>query len=322
MIARPLPPEPPIDALSMVLFRLGERCNHACPMCTNSGRPELDQLERDELLARLDHVHALGFRRLVLTGGEPTIHPSFFALAEAIRARGMAWDLNTHGRSFHRADFARRARATGLERAIVSLHGHDAEVSGWMSGAPRVAFDQTLAGLANLVAEDVEVMVNLVLSKKNLGHLDAWLELLARELGTMVSAKICFPSLDSKGRDWDDVQLAVEDVRLPLARARATASRLGLALVWESVPNCITGDPSHGNLGRLGFGETHYLDDSDGRTIVSIARIEAATARFHPDCLRCAASDRCSGVSATYAARFGTNALVPFPRRDRPWWLG
>ncbi|MFO0744444.1 MAG: hypothetical protein U1F43_02075 [Myxococcota bacterium] len=118
------------------------------------------------------------------------------------------------------------------------------------------------------------------------------------------------------------MQLRLEDVREPLRRARATAQRLGIGLVWESVPNCITGDPTHGNIGRLGFGETHYLDDADGRTVVSIAAIEAATSRFHPDCARCVAFDRCAGVSATYAARFGTNALVPFPRRDTTWWLG
>lgn len=324
-------PEPPPDLLqaevavgpdSTILFRLGERCNHACPMCTNTGRAELDLFGRDELMRRLDFIVAQGFRRVMLTGGEPTIHPDFFTLAEALHGRGVAWDLNTHGRSFHRADFAARARRLGLERAIVSLHGHEPMTSGLMSGAPRVAFEQTLAGMAHLVGEGVAVMANLVLSRINLDHLDAWLELLHAHFGEAVEAKIVFPSLASKGREWDAIQLRLEEVEAPVRRARATAARLGVALAWESVPNCITGDPTHDNVGRTGFGETHYLDDARGDVVYPLHVVERALARYHADCVACPAFDRCSGVSELYAERFGVNALVPFPRGAGAWWLG
>ncbi len=320
-IARTLPPEPTVDDSSLVLFRLGERCNHACPMCTNTGRPDLELHTLVELERRLERLHARGFRRVMLTGGEPTIHPDFFSVIDALRAREMTWDLNTHGRSFHRIDFAIRARTAGLRRAIVSLHGHDAATSGAMSGAPRGAFEQTLRGIGHLVEQGVEVMANLVLSRFNLAHLNDWLTLLQTEFGTAVVAKICMPSLESQGREWAPIALRMEELSGPLRNVRDTAQSLGLRLVWESVPNCITGDPTHGNIGRLGFGETHYLEDTRGEELISIARIEAATTRFHPDCARCVAFDRCSGVSAPYAERFGVNALVPFPRRPGSWWL-
>lgn len=320
MLARKVPEEAPIDADSNVLLRLGERCNHACPMCTNTFLPELEDVATAEVLRRVDHVHRLGFRRVVLTGGEPTIHPGFFAAAERLGEHGMRWDLNTHGRSFHRRDFAERSRALGLERAVVSLHGAKPETANAMSGAPPVAFEQTLAGMRHLVDVGVQVTANLVLSRLNLDELEAWLELIAAETDGRVIAKLCFPSLHSAGVDWGPVQLRLEEARLPLRRASARARELGVPLQWESVPNCVSGDPTHPNIGRLGFGETHYLDDRDGVGLFSIEAAEAAFARFHDDCVGCAAFDRCPGVSDRYAARFGLHELVPFPRRRAIWW--
>ena len=321
MLVKQVPDEAAVDAASNVLLRLGERCNHACPMCTNTFRPELEDVAVAEVLRRIDVVRALGFTRVVLTGGEPTIHPGFFAAAERLAEHGMPWDLNTHGRSFHRPDFAARARRLGLDRAVVSLHGATPEVANVMSGAPAVAFDQTVAGMRNLAAEGVGVTVNLVLSRLNIGALDAWLELLHRELGGEVIAKLCFPSLHSIGRDWAPVQLTLEEARRPLRRAAERARDLGLALQWESVPNCISGDPAHPNIGRLGFGETHYLDDLRGDRLYAIAAVEAAIARYHDDCAGCAAFDRCPGVSDDYAACHGLHELVPFPTRAGAWWL-
>ncbi len=320
MLQRHVPEDAPIDATSNVLVRLGEHCNHACPMCSNTGLPELEHVATAEALRRIDTVYGWGFRRVVLTGGEPTIHPGFFAVVERLAALGVPWDINTHGRSFHRRDFAERARQGGLLRAVVSLHGDTAEIANAMSGAPPVAFEQTLAGIDHLLAVGVEVTCNLVLSTLNLERLDRWLELLAARFGDRVIAKICFPSLHSHGEAWGPIQLRLETARPFLRAARSHAADLGLRLQWESMPNCVTGDPAHISVGRLGFGETHYLDDFGGAKVYAIAAAEAAIARYHEDCARCAAFARCPGVSRRYAERFGLAELVPFPMGRTDWW--
>jgi pyruvate-formate lyase-activating enzyme len=321
MLRRTAPDAIPVGPGSNILVRLGERCNHACPMCSNSGRPEVETLATQEALRRIDRVHAWGFRRVVLTGGEPTIHPGFLAVAERLHALSMPWDLNTHARTFHLRAVAERARAAGLSRAVVSLHGDAAEVANAMSGAPPAAFAQTLAGVSHLLTEGVEVTVNLVLSRLNLDRLVPWLDLLAARFDlARLTAKICFPSLHSQGASWGPIQLRLSEALTPIREARAHACTLGLRLVWESVPNCVLGDPTHLNAGRLGFGETHYLDDLTGDRLTPIATAEAALSRYHGDCARCPAFSRCPGVSARYAERFGLAELVPFPPGGGPWW--
>jgi hypothetical protein len=112
----------PVTRRSTALFRFGEQCNNHCPMCSNTGEASLFFHATDELLRRADFLHAAGFARVVVTGGEATIHPGFWRIIEHLHGYGMAWDTNTHGRSFSQPGFARRAVGTRL-RPLGSNHG-------------------------------------------------------------------------------------------------------------------------------------------------------------------------------------------------------
>ncbi len=304
--------EAPVTSRSMALFRLGEACNNRCPMCSNSGRPEAFFVQRDELLARVQRLAVWGFRRVILTGGEPTIHPAFFDVAEALQARGIAWDLNTHGRSFADPAFTARALELGLERAIVSLHSHDEAASRAMSGFSAQAHADTVAGALALVQAGVPVVINLVLSTLNLGHLDAFVRYCADTFGDDAAVKLCFPFTGGKGGDWEEIQLRYATVRGPLERALALGASLGLKVRTESVPNCVHGDPTRRDTSRSGFGETHYLDDVTGDRVYPIRYIEAQLKVWPERCQACAALPHCPGVQEAYAQRYGVDELSPF----------
>src|SRR5689334_15747561 len=126
LFKKKVPDAEPVTPESAVLFRLGEQCNNDCPMCSNTGEAALFFHPTETLLQRADFLHRHGFRRAVVTGGEPTIHPGFWTVVERLETHGFTWDINTHGRSFAKDGFARRGVEHGLERAIVSLHSHRA----------------------------------------------------------------------------------------------------------------------------------------------------------------------------------------------------
>src|SRR5262249_29004549 len=93
-----IPEEAPVTARSMALFRFGEQCNNHCPMCSNTGEAALFFHRTDELLRRADFLHGCGFQRVVVTGGEATIHPGFWTVIERLAAHPLGWDGNTSGR--------------------------------------------------------------------------------------------------------------------------------------------------------------------------------------------------------------------------------
>jgi MoaA/NifB/PqqE/SkfB family radical SAM enzyme/SAM-dependent methyltransferase len=320
LFKKKVPDEEPITPYSAALFRFGEQCNNDCPMCSNTGEAGLFFHSTETLLGRAAFLHRCGFRRAVVTGGEPTIHPGFWTVVERLHADGFTWDINTHGRTFAKDGFVRRAVQHGLTRAIVSLHSHVPATSAALFGTRENAHHETVAGIDRLAEADVELTLNCVLTRLNLRELEDFLRTEHARLGARAAFKFVFPSTLGKGGPWAGIAtLRYDDVRETVQRLRSTALELGARVFFESFPNCILGDPGSVNLGRSSFGETHYLDDATGDRIYSMRHIEADLSAFAEVCRRCSALPHCPGVSRRYAKRYGTGELAPFtPRHPAP----
>ena len=316
LFKKKVPDDEPVTPRSAALFRFGEQCNNDCPMCSNTGEAALFFHPTETLLQRAAFLHRYGFRRAVVTGGEPTIHPGFWTVVERLAGDGFTWDINTHGRSFAKEGFARRAAAHGLKRAIVSLHSHRPATSATIFGTREDAHHETVTGIGRLVDAEVDVTLNCVLTRLNLGDLDEYLRAGHARYGGRAAFKFVFPSTLGKGGSWAGIAtLRYADVRETVQRLRSTALELGARVLFESFPNCILDDPDAMNLGRSTFGETHYLDDAKGDRIYSMRHIEAELSTFGEACRRCSALPSCPGVSREYAKRYGVDELVPFTSR-------
>jgi len=316
LLKKKIPEDAPITPRSAALFRFGEQCNYRCPMCSNTGDAALFFFPTDELLRRATFLQRCGFRRVVVTGGEATIHPGFWIVVEQLAAAGMTWDINTHGGSFSKPDFARRSVDRGLQRAIVSLHSFDASTSAAIFGTREDAHHRTVAGVDRLLEAGVEVMLNCVLSRLNLAQAEAYVRVARQRFGGEVAFKFVFPSTLGKGGQWSEIAaLRYRDVREAVLRLRVLAAQMQLRIFFESFPNCIVHASGNVNYGRSTFGETHYLDDATGDRVYSMRHIEAELSAFGDVCLRCVAVRGCSGVSLAYAKRYGVEELTPFLRK-------
>lgn len=302
----------PVTPDSMCLFRLGEACDHACPMCSNTGRPEFRHLPEAEAFARLEHLCALGFKKVMLTGGEPTQHPVFWRITELLRERGMRWDLNTHGEPFSRPGVAERAVELGLARAIVSLHDHEAGPSAIMSGIPERRHERIVAGIDALRATGAAVSLNRVMSRVNAGRLGDYLRFVADRWGTEVPVKVSFPSTAGKGGAWTEIQMRYQDVVGEVRTSLKLAAALGLRLDFEATPSCVVGQSERRDLGRAAWGESHYLDERDGRTVHGMRFLESMQRFYGAPCQRCVAAEGCPGVSRQYMLAYGFEELTPF----------
>jgi molybdenum cofactor biosynthesis enzyme MoaA len=301
-----------VDDSSVSLFRLGEQCNNDCPMCSNSGRAQAFFQSADVLVGRVEFLANSGFKKVVVTGGEPTIHPGFWEIITALNEHDIAWDINSHGRTFSDPEFAARARREGLGRAIISLHSHQIEASCLISGVKEKAHHETVAGIQNLIDAGVFVMVNLVVTEHNRDHLVGFLDWCADQYGRDIVLKVAFPSTTGKGGEWEGIQLRYQDVQEEVRAMRARAGELGVRVAFESFPNCILGAPKARNIGRSGFGETHYLDDITGDQIYPIQYIESVLSVFPETCQSCRAVKRCPGVAEGYAKHYGAHEFIPF----------
>jgi MoaA/NifB/PqqE/SkfB family radical SAM enzyme len=313
LFKKSIPEEAPVTSRSVALFRFGEQCNYRCPMCSNTGDAALFFRPTEELLRRAAFLRGCGFRRVVITGGEATIHPGFWRVIEQLAAYRMVWDINTHGGSFSQPQFAQRAVEAGLKRAIVSLHSFHAPTSAAIFGTKENAHHASVDGVDRLLEAGVDVMLNCVLTRLNLTQLEDYLQAGQQRFGGKVAFKFVFPSTLGKGGRWSGIApLRYGEVREIVLRLQAVGARQRLRIFFESFPNCILQVPDAMNYGRSTFGETHYLDDATGDRVYAMRHIEAELSAFGEMCRRCTAVRRCPGVAVGYAKRYGVDELKPF----------
>lgn len=178
-----------------VIVNITYECINACEFCAVSNRvrrpipwPRLQEILREHRAAGVTHLD--------LDGGEPTLHPN---LLDALRlARELGYrevNVTSNGRRLADRQAAADLLATGVGSVLVSLHGADADVHDAVTGAPG-AFDETLAGLRNLVAlrpAGVDLGVNVTVCRRNVDVLEDLVALVQREGVDKVNLQLVTP---------------------------------------------------------------------------------------------------------------------------------
>lgn len=89
-----LPPRTPSKPLTMLLL-VNRGCNLRCSFCDLWDNHQ--NMPLSQAIELLDEAERIGTRVLVLTGGEPLLHPDLFAIVAAAKSRGMSVNITTNG---------------------------------------------------------------------------------------------------------------------------------------------------------------------------------------------------------------------------------
>lgn len=84
----------------LTLIEITDACNLTCPVCYAASAPGLKHRSLEQVIAMLDRIVANEHEPDVvqISGGEPTLHPDFFAILDAARARPIRHLMvNTNG---------------------------------------------------------------------------------------------------------------------------------------------------------------------------------------------------------------------------------
>lgn len=153
--------------------RVSYGCNNRCQFCLDMNLfwgdrfVALEEVERQILAGRAE-----GATRLILSGGEASIHPRFVDLVRLGREAGYERvQTITNGRMFSYRRFLRDAVEAGLGEVTFSLHSHLEPVFEELTGIPG-SFRQAMAGLrAALATPGLIVSVDIVINRANVAGL-------------------------------------------------------------------------------------------------------------------------------------------------------
>ena len=108
----------------IVVWNITRRCNLRCVHCYSDSDARFypGELSWEQCRAVIDDLASFKIPALLLSGGEPLIHPQFFDIAEYAADQGVRLTLSTNG-TLISPEVARRLREIGFAYVGISLDG-------------------------------------------------------------------------------------------------------------------------------------------------------------------------------------------------------
>jgi Fe-coproporphyrin III synthase len=164
----------------VVIWNLIRRCNLACQHCYSISA-DIDfpgELTTPQIYTTMDDLRAFGVPVLILSGGEPLLHPDIFEISRRAKAMGFYVGLSTNGTLID-ASLLPNIVAIGYDYVGISLDGLRATHDRFRRKAG--AFDASLAAVRLLRDANIKVGLRFTLTQDNAKDLPALLELIDTE---------------------------------------------------------------------------------------------------------------------------------------------
>lgn len=195
----------------IVVWNITRRCNLKCVHCysDSDARDYPGELSWEQCRAVIDDLADFGVPGLLLSGGEPLIHPRFFDLARYARERGLRLTISTNG-TLITADIAARLREIGFAYVGISLDGIG-ETHDQFRGKTG-AFEKAVQAFRNCKAVDQKAGLRLTLTRHTVADIDRILDFIeAQEI-----QRVCFYHLVYSGRGVNLSLLEPGEIRTAL----------------------------------------------------------------------------------------------------------
>ncbi|MDO9424540.1 MAG: heme d1 biosynthesis radical SAM protein NirJ [Methylobacter sp.] len=161
----------------VVIWNLIRRCNLTCKHCytTSTDINFPNELSTPEIYTVMDDLKTFKVPVLILSGGEPLLHPDIFAISRRAKDMGFYVALSTNGTKISAANIDEIA-AINYQYIGVSLDGikdtHDQfrRVKG--------SFDQALHGIHRCLEKGIKVGLRFTLTQDNAHDFPALLQLM------------------------------------------------------------------------------------------------------------------------------------------------
>ncbi len=172
------PPRPPTGPV--VIWNLIRRCNLTCKHCysISADKPFAGELSTAEIFSVMADLKAFGVKVLILSGGEPLLHPDIFTISQHAKTLGFYVGLSTNGTLIDEKNINDITKIR-YDYVGISLDGigdtHDA-----FRRQPG-AFAKSLHAIRLCQAHGIKVGIRFTLTKDNENEFTRILELVEEE---------------------------------------------------------------------------------------------------------------------------------------------
>lgn len=163
----------PFSRKSPAPFRLDlaltYRCNNKCLHCYSGKATVSRELSTEEWKKVIDRAFDLGIPQILFTGGEPTLREDLIEIIKYAEAVGLVTGIVTNGRLLKDSEYVNKLAEAGLDYAQVTLESQKPEIHDAITEATG-SWNETVAGIKNLLKTTIYTNVNMTLNRKNLKY--------------------------------------------------------------------------------------------------------------------------------------------------------
>lgn len=150
-------------------IRVTNACNLSCKHCSvSAGRKLEDELTFEEIKSIISQLSDMHVLHVVFTGGEPMLREDIYEMIRFTRDKKIEPYIDTNATLIGKKE-AEKLKASGLENAQVSLDG-DKKKHNYIRG--KKAFERAVRGIKALIEAGINVNINFVVSKANIGEIE------------------------------------------------------------------------------------------------------------------------------------------------------
>jgi MoaA/NifB/PqqE/SkfB family radical SAM enzyme len=268
-------------------------CNQHCLFCSNPENQRVLALEQAQ--AQIESLIGSGYHGVILTGGEPTMHPELAGIVGMAREGGINVRIITNGQKTADRRYLKRLADAGLDHLHVSVHSSNPGVQAFLTGNEE-SWENISATLENIGALGLHCDINTVMCAQNADHLSLTVKTIFKRFPFV--RHFVWNNIDSKMNrvvDNPGTVARLANLELELARAIRFLEERGCTYRIERLPLCYMVEFAHAST------ETRKMIKQEERTVHFLdekGKIQQTSFQHDkaPVCRHCTLDSICAGL--------------------------
>lgn len=167
------------NVLDTAWLTINRKCNFSCLWCYGEKTCDNNDMSLSLAMELIELLHELGVKKIILTGGEPTIHKNFFDIINYIEKKKISTTVISNGYMFCDDIFVANVLASKLQTIRVSIKAGNKEQ--FIKTTKHDSYENIRVAIKNLahlkVMKKLTVHYSITISKYNIHNIEQLIDL-------------------------------------------------------------------------------------------------------------------------------------------------
>lgn len=287
---------------------LNYTCNLNCLFCSQGDFNKLISRSYDDIAKEIYRAKKLGYKKLGLSGGEPTIRKDIIKIVRFAKKTGFNFiRIQTNGILLSDYNFARELKEAGVSFCKFSLTSHIPEIHNKLTKNPN-SYKNVIKAIENMKKLKIRVGNNILINKYNYNQLPQFIEfLLEKGVSNFV---IIYPLYTGNMyKNHKELAIDIPSCRKYFLKAIKIMEENNMLndLLFLNLPPCFLPEYKENIIGLNRFNTTVSSPDGEFNLDENADSNKVKTGL----CKRCSINNQCKGVDKGYIDIFGWKGFKP-----------